>query len=374
MIQGVFSEIVKELMADADKAFSSGILGGGLVGVITKAISNAAGNLKTGGTGAAAKSAAGFSPAPAGIHDAAVAAMYPAATGALGGNAAGANLPNPVPILEQILQVTETIASLLHVSIRTTPGAPSGPDIRQRVRDMVTRGTWRGVVAPKSAAGPGYTNQIPGLATGATGNAAGGAGGIVGLARIAGVAGLVAGSLYAVYSAARAFVAGVMETNRDLAKYDGRLAASVARLEMTKLNLEIRQSQAVGPSGEMLNDEFGKLLEDIQPIREAVGIVATQFATGLVMLGRVGASVFSLRNLIISAIPLVGRQFADALDAADQKKKDDQGRLLNADLRNLRHLGAPAPANPVPGMQRPAFIPPLIRPPGVDGRGMGGRR
>lgn len=368
-MNGVFSEVVKELMADADRAFSSGFLSHGISGVIARAITAAAGQTPRNVAGPAKRAMNNPNP----LHPNSAPSAGAGGLGNVFSGRAASQIPNPNPLLEQILQILETIASLLHVQIRTTPGAPSGPDIRQRVRDMVTRGQWRNVVAPPAAPG-GNSGPAPGAAGGASSGTAGGAGLALTLGRVAGAATLIVSAFALVYSAARAFVAGVLDQNRELAKYHGGLAASVANLDIKRINLDARQAAAVGPGGEELNRQFGLLLEEIQPIREAVGMVSTQFATFLVQLARVGANVFSLKNLIAAVLPGVGLQVAAAIEDAMNKRRDANAGALNNDLRALQRPGGINPIRPIPGVQPPQFLPPLVRPPGVDGRGQGGRR
>lgn len=358
MMTGLFSEVVKALVSDADKAFSSGILG--------RAITNAAKppDIAAGGRNRSTNQNLNQLPhQPVNIQEAAKTALHSSVMGFGGGNRT-AVAPNPLPVLHQILEVLEAIASLLHIQIRATPNAPSGPSIRQNVREMVERGQWRGIARPVKQPG-GYNgmppiNPKPGTPTPTTGG--GLAAGLLGMLRLAGIASLVAGAFAAAVASIRSFVEGVSNTNRELAKYSGQLAASVVKLDVTRLQLDVRQANAVAPAGEQLNEAIGELMVEFQPIRQLLGVAVTNMATIATRMAKIAISTDVLAGIVSAVVPGMGNVLKDMLD--QQKKNQDKPGPLNIDLRALQKPGAPAnmPGGKINPLGVPNFLPPLVKP------------
>lgn len=62
----------------------------------------------------------------------------------------------------------------------------------------------------------------------------------------------------------------ISDTNRDLRKFDERIADSFARYDYAQLRSRQKVAQATGGSASFLNDQLKALLEEVQPLTESV--------------------------------------------------------------------------------------------------------
>jgi hypothetical protein len=145
------------------------------------------------------------------------------------------------------------------------------------------------------------------------------------------------------------FVEGVVDSNRSLAKWNGRLAASFAMLDVKKMRLDIQTANASSGTGAELNSAFGQLLHELQPLREDLAVFMNLVALNIVKTSQ------SLVALVKSAIELYPalKEIVDGINALEDeaKKKNNNDAHPGNDAMN-------ALANMQPGNPRPAAAPP----------------
>lgn len=286
---------------------------------------------------------------------------------------------DPVPILKQILRILQTLAMKLGILPKPAPGSPPplplgaqlrqlGQTVGQKAhgffqtaeptqertahihmreigRELARR---RGITfaeAPKGGAG-GTASSIGPI--------------LMRLGRLAGVVGLVTGALSLMYSAAKEFVTGVAANNRELARWNATIAASVSKLDVTRMRLEVQQAGATQGSATQLNEQLESLLIEVQPIRQGIGTLVNGFATNLVLMARLVVYVSKLTAVARVMVPLLGvAQDAAKLLEEIAKKDKPAGLPLNifGDLQKQRQAAA---LQPLPGQgKKPQFIQPL---------------
>ncbi len=136
----------------------------------------------------------------------------------------------------------------------------------------------------------------------------------------------------------------ISETNRDLIKFDERIADSFARYDYAQLRSRQKVAQATGGSASFLNDQLKALLEEIQPLTE--GVVSFLNVAG-------GSLVFIARTLafIIKWNPAVMAMSAAAKTAESFMKKGEarEAQAAGKDfLRSVRDGSFKMPKNPKP--------------------------
>lgn len=159
----------------------------------------------------------------------------------------------------------------------------------------------------------------------------------------------------------RKFTFGLSESNRDLAKWNGALAASFAKLDIAQMQMDIRQASATGGSAAALNDALADVIREFQPIREDLGIlvnlVGISAATGV-------KSLISMAKQMMIAIPQL-KEIVDGLHIIEdemKKKNKADGFLGNAALSNMAGMGGGGPKGLDPvadgnaGRAKDAFI------------------
>lgn len=366
MITGIFAEVAKALLSDADKAFGSGLFG------------------------RVAKGLQGGPPAPAGIGAAGSAAAAPQPPARAGTNVwqpvtqTPGGQQNSVPILKQILNVLETLAVKMGIIPRQTSGTPGPMGIRQQVGN-ISRSLFQSPNVPNQPtggtakyhfqqiahqlAGKPFFKAAPQAAPAAAPSGLAGLGRtLMMVGRFAAVAGLVMSGLTIVAGALRAFVGSVLDVNRELAKWDGRLASSVVRLDMLRMRTEMQTASGTANTGSLLNDEFGKLLVEMQPIRQAVGNISNLVATAIVYLSRTAITNSQTAGLWKGFLPglnLIVTMSEAVMAWLGEQKKANPGGPLNDDLAGLRGLDPLRPQRPggqLPAGQMPPFLPPMLPP------------
>ena len=93
--------------------------------------------------------------------------------------------------------------------------------------------------------------------------------------------------------AIKAWSESLLESRREMAKYDGRSVAAFARLDVRKTMLDIGSSQARGESTASLADAVGDLRDELRPIEDGlanitnwVGVGVTRVAQGIAWLAK----------------------------------------------------------------------------------------
>ena len=348
---GIFSEVLKALLADADKAFSGGVLG--------KAIKNAAAPPQSpGGATTAVTAALPQPPARAGQN-----VFRPADMGA----------GETVPLLKQILGVLESVARKIGI----LPKVAGAPPIREQISGItgqifgpkhdVSQNTGGSAgyrfqqIAHQLAGKPNFKAAVPAPAAGGAGG--GFASGLMAFGKLAGAASLVTGIFSAAVYAIQSFVTGIKSANDDLAKWNAGIAGSVANLEMTRMGANVQTAADVSPSAQMLNNEIGRLIEETQPLVSTVMTAANYLATLVVLATRIVTIVPN----IAASISQLPEQFGGEMDDAMRKNKKSIAGVLDVDWAALgaNPPGAavgPRGRAPVVPLQPPAFLPPMDKP------------
>ena len=165
----------------------------------------------------------------------------------------------------------------------------------------------------------------------------------------------------------KAFAGLIVESNRDLERWNGTLAASFANLDILKQNLEIRQGKETEFTASVLNEEFGKLLQEFQPISSALSnltntgaLIATEISRILLRIGEnsiygkfasAGYDWFKKWLGIPEPVPDANDPLADLLRTVGNRKNQQPAGNKNV----------PDPLPPPTGPRPP--LPPIILPP-----------
>lgn len=158
----------------------------------------------------------------------------------------------------------------------------------------------------------------------------------------------------------------ISEANRNLAEWNGQIAASFQKLDVTKMRLAIQTGAATSGTASELNNQIGKLLQEFQPVREEAGKAINMLG---IVVTRTMTSVLQSVKTIAAEIPWL-KKGVDALDAIEEdlKKNNNQIPMGNQLLHGLIGLNR-AGLNRLPDnikqdnqKARDAFIqrPPLI--------------
>ena len=288
---------------------------------------------------------------------------------------------DPVPILKQILRILQTIGMKIGIAPKPAPGTPPpmplgtqfrqlGESVRLKAHQFIkgerntggNAGFHLKQIGAELARKRGITfaEAVPKKAAAAEGAGAAGIGrAIIGFSRLAGVVGIVTGALGLLYGAARDFVSGIVEQNRELAKYNAAIAASFSRLEVTKMRLQVQQGAATEGTATMLNDQLESLLTEVQPIRQAAGQVVNMLGSLLVLAARGVVLLVSVEAVLNALLPLPGLADAAKKLLEEIAKGNAKGAPLNilGDLQKQRQAAA---IQPLPGQgKKPQFIQPL---------------
>lgn len=117
------------------------------------------------------------------------------------------------------------------------------------------------------------------------------------------------------------------DANRDLAKWNGSISASFARLDISRMKLDIRQGAATAGTTNELNNQLAAFLKELQPIREGVGTISNMLGISLL---KIGTSIVQSVRAIAEKVPLLGGAVA-ALKAieAELQKNGQKGFIGN---------------------------------------------
>jgi hypothetical protein len=89
------------------------------------------------------------------------------------------------------------------------------------------------------------------------------------------------------------------ETNRDLVRFDERIADSFARLDFAQLRSRQQMAQATGGSATMLNNQLAALIRELQPVRESVTTFLNTAGGSIVFIARMAAFLLKWHPLFV---------------------------------------------------------------------------
>lgn len=136
----------------------------------------------------------------------------------------------------------------------------------------------------------------------------------------------------------------IAETNRDLTRFDERIADSFARYDYAQLRSRQQIARATGGTASGLNDQLKKLLEELQPIRESVTTFLNLAGSSLVFIARAAALLVKWNPAVMAmmkAAALAERQFGKQGAGEPQAAAKDF-------LRDIRDGQFERPRNPPP--------------------------
>jgi hypothetical protein len=141
--------------------------------------------------------------------------------------------------------------------------------------------------------------------------------------------------------------------NRDLAKWNGSIAASFNRLDLARMRLDIQQGKATSGTAGELNRQFGELLKEFQPVREGIGNLVNIVGINLVALSRTALEGLKGLQTIFPQLKEAVKFLEDM--NKNLKKGADEAPLGNQALHALAgRMGGGA------GQQLPAGIAPPL--------------
>lgn len=184
--------------------------------------------------------------------------------------------------------------------------------------------------------------------------------------------GVIVGSLVAAPAILKSFVGIISESNRELGMWDAKLAGSFAGLDILRTNLDIKTAGQTAETGSMLNEEFGRLLKELQPMRADMTNLLNVLGVGIAQTLREMVPMMKVGLDVLDGILFMGGDIQKALDALALKDKmnqppDDVLATLLGDIR--RGLGrnpnqqVPLPPPIGPRDNLPPILPPnRVRP------------
>lgn len=119
----------------------------------------------------------------------------------------------------------------------------------------------------------------------------------------------------------------LFESNRDLARFDGRMAAVFARMDRQQIMLSARKAGATSGTTTLLGEELMKLRNELQPLREAITSSLNVVGVTLVEIARMMA-------LLIKAMPVV-KALVFVLDKIEKLFGGGGPGGMQPDLRRL---------------------------------------
>lgn len=137
----------------------------------------------------------------------------------------------------------------------------------------------------------------------------------------------------------------ISDTNRDLAKFDERIADSFRRLDFTQLRSRQQLAQATSGSASMLNMQLAALIREMQPVRESVTTFLNSAGSSLVFIARMAAFLMRWH-------PMMQGMFATAKVAERIMRKGETQQAQAATkefLREIRDGKWNRPKAPKPG-------------------------
>jgi hypothetical protein len=155
----------------------------------------------------------------------------------------------------------------------------------------------------------------------------------------------------------KSFVGHVVESNRALGKWNGRLGASFSMLDIQKMRMDIRTANATSGSGAELNKSFSELLNEFQPIREGL-------ARGMNLLAITATKLTTTGLQTLKELVKVFPKLQELIDAIEKMEEALQGKKQlnyqgNLQLIELARMGA---ADPKPVAKPRQFLDDRIAP------------
>lgn len=92
----------------------------------------------------------------------------------------------------------------------------------------------------------------------------------------------------------------ISETNRDLVRFDERIADSFQRLDFQQLRSRQQMARATGGSASMLNEQLAALIREMQPIRESVTTFLNTAGSSIVFVARMAAFVLKWHPMFVA--------------------------------------------------------------------------
>ena len=147
----------------------------------------------------------------------------------------------------------------------------------------------------------------------------------------------------------------IVESNRGLSLWNGGIAASFAQLDFRRQQLDARMASANRGSIVTLNEQFGKLLENSQEVRQALGTAINLLGMGVAKVGSIAITLVKIFPGMKQIIGLLG------------KIEDILGKNVELDDQLEQFAGAARGAGfPVqPPVPNPQLPPPKPRLPGM---------
>jgi hypothetical protein len=136
----------------------------------------------------------------------------------------------------------------------------------------------------------------------------------------------------------------ISETNRDLRKFDERIADSFARYDYAQLRSRQKVAQATGGSAAFLNDQLKALLEEVQPLTEGVVSFLNVAGGSLTFIARALALIIKW-NPAVWAMMQAAKKAEEFMGKAGAKEAQAAGKDF---LRAIRDGNFKMPKNPKP--------------------------
>lgn len=152
----------------------------------------------------------------------------------------------------------------------------------------------------------------------------------------------------------RKFATLISESNRDLAKYNGRLAVSFAQLDIAHLRSDILTSQATSGSGTELNRQLADLIHEIQPTREALGTLVNVVGIEIV---KASKTLIGIARTFAETVPFLRGAVQKLKDIEDELKRKNPGQagLGTQIMERMMDMGNGQP-NKLQRLAPPPFI------------------
>lgn len=138
-------------------------------------------------------------------------------------------------------------------------------------------------------------------------------------------------ALFVVPPLVKRWTESLTESRRQLQMYNGRIAASIARLDVQKIRQDIQFAGRTGVSTAGLMDVIGEFNESFQPVREDMRTVMNTAGTVVV---KAGALLADAASAVIDFMP-GARDALDALEEDRKRKLRDEAVPVHRFLRDL---------------------------------------
>lgn len=120
----------------------------------------------------------------------------------------------------------------------------------------------------------------------------------------------------------RKYTGELSESNRDLARWNGSIAASFNRLDIARMRLDIQQGRGTSGTTSELNTQLGMMLKEFQPIREGLGNLTNIIGINLIKIARVGIEQLKALQDMFPALKDVVKGLEDMNEEMKKGKPD----------------------------------------------------